>query len=135
MLANWLVPGLGFLLLGKRTRGLIQLGLVGVTFALGLLLDGGVAWPAWSIRQPDFNLINNFTFLIQLGAGLPALVSLVAGLKGWTLLGGAPWASYFELGAYYLVEAGAINYFAACNLYDRHVGGAARPGRSGDESA
>ena len=83
--------------------------------------------------RADFNLINNFTFIIQLGAGLPALASLAAQfvpfLPAWaqllvqsihlTELAGIPPHPYYELGSYYLIVAGAINYFAVCNLHDR----------------
>jgi hypothetical protein len=133
LLLDWLIPGAGFWLRGRRTRGAIQFLLVMVTFVLGLALHSGVAWPSWTPGAADFNLINNFTFIIQMGAGLPALVSLAAqfisALPAWaqpivqsthlTVLAGAPPHPYYELGSYYLIVAGAINYFAVCNLHDR----------------
>ncbi len=133
-LINWLVPGLGFVAIGHVARGVTVFLIVMVTFGLGLVLHGGVAWPSWTPAAEDFNLINNFTFIIQTGAGLPALASLGANLVHWEPLGGTPQHPYFDLGAYYIVVAGAINYFAVCNLYDRHIrpraagGGAERGG-------
>lgn len=139
LLLNWLVPGAGFWLCRRRGRAVVQFLLVMVTFALGLSLHSGVAWPSWSPSAPDFNLINNFTLVIQFGAGLPALASLLAqpstltwlaqhfggiGLAQhatWTWLAGTPQHAYYELGGYFMIVAGAINYFAVCNLYDRVV--------------
>mgnify|MGYP001571637387 CR=1 FL=1 len=120
-LLNYLLPGAGFCLAGRRARGLLQAGMVLVTMALGFSLHGGVAWPSWSPQAQDFNLINNFTFIVQMGGGLPALASLAANLGGWSLLAGVPQDAYYELGGYYLVVAGAVNYFAALNFHDRLV--------------
>ena len=114
----------------------MQFLLVVLTFNLGLVCHGGVTWPSWSFAAQDFNLINNFTFIIQLGAGLPALASLfvqpvvlehLPGLADFFVrhppswLAGVPQHPYYELGSYYLIVAGAINYFAACNLHDRII--------------
>jgi hypothetical protein len=131
LIAGWLVPGAGFLMCGRWARGLAHLGIIGLTFALGLALEGAVLWPAWSFQSEEFNLINNFTFITQLGAGLPAIASFLAtrlgespgGPMGW--LAGEQSHTNFELGTYYLIVAGALNYFAVGNLYDRltHPGG------------
>jgi hypothetical protein len=121
VLLNYLLPGAGFCAVGRRGRGLLQGTMVLVTVALGWSLHGGVAWPSWSPQAMDFNLINNLTFLVQLGGGLPNLASLVAHQLGWPLLGGVPKDPYYELGSYYLVVAGAVNYFATLNFYDRLV--------------
>lgn len=138
MLLNWLVPGLGFWLCHRRARAVIQFLLVVVTFGFGIALHGGVDWPSWSMEAPDFNLINNFTFLIQLFAGLPALLSLFAsqiqnglGVPAFIrfvfehlhlgFLGGTPTHPYYELGGYFMIVAGAVNYFATCNLHDRLI--------------
>lgn len=117
---NWALPGVGFILAGRKARGLTQMAVVLVTFAFGLLLRGGVIWPSWA-QDASFNLVNIITFIIQMGAGLPAIVSMIAHLAGFDPLGGVPSATYFELGSFYMVVAGALNYFATCNLYDRLV--------------
>lgn len=116
---NWLVPGAGWMARGRFIRGMVSFALVLATFALGLTLHGGVSWPSWNIRSEAFNLINNFTFVIQLGAGLPALASLAADAAGFKPLGGIPQDAWYELGSFYIVVAGAINYFSTCNLFDR----------------
>jgi hypothetical protein len=118
---NYLLPGAGFCVAGRWSRGLIQATTVLLTVALGLLLHGGVVWPSWTPQAQDFNLINNLTFLVQLGGGLPCLASLAANVLDWPILAGRPENAYYELGSYYLVVAGAINYFATMNFYDRLV--------------
>ncbi len=126
LLIGWLIPGGGFILCGRRTRGLTHFFLVAVTFGIGISLHSAVAWPSWSIHDEEFNLINNFTFIVQLGSGLPALISFAAGhwpamFRGLGRLGGIPQHPYYELGSYYLIVAGALNYFAIGNFYDRLV--------------
>ena len=118
VVASWLIPGLGFWVMKRRARAAVQFLMVVVTFALGIALRGGVVWP---VGTGEFNLINYFTFVVQLGAGLLSLASLGANLAGVQWLGGQLWHPYFELGTYYLIVAGAINYFAVCNFYDRLV--------------
>lgn len=120
-IVNGLLPGAGYCVMGRWTRGLLQAGMVLATAAIGWSLHGGVAWPSWSPEAADFNLINNLTFLVQLGGGLPMLGSLAANHFNFTLLGGIAKAPYYELGSYYLVVAGAVNYFASLNFYDRLV--------------
>lgn len=132
LLVNWLLPGMGWLLAGRGKRAASQAVLVGGTFIIGLVLHGGVAWPAWSPSNPEFNLINNFTFLIQLGAGGLALISLIAEHFGNAMLGGVPSHAWYELGSYYLVVAGGINYFATTNLHDRLL---ASPSRFAEQEA
>jgi hypothetical protein len=119
VLANYLLPGAGFCAVGRWRRGLLQAAMVLVTASIGWSLHGAVAWPSWSRHALDFNLINNLTFIVQMGGGLPNLASLAASRFDWPLLGGVPEDPYYELGGYYLVVAGAINYFATLNFFDR----------------
>jgi len=126
----WLIPGGGFLIHGRIVRGLILLGMLSITFVLGVALDGGLVWPVWSIRDPGFNIVNNLSFIIQLGAGVPALVSLAAGagveaLPGWLAADAS--SSLFDLSGFYLLVAGAMNYFVVCNTYDRLFGPPSEP--------
>ena len=127
VLISWMVPGAGFMVCGRWARGIFHFLAINLTFALGLMLHSSVAWPTWSLRAEEFNLINNFTFLVEMGGGLAALASFVASaaLEGessamqW--LAGVPHDPYYELGTYFLVVAGALNYFAIGNFYDRVV--------------
>ncbi|MCL5269097.1 MAG: hypothetical protein M1457_00740 [bacterium] len=147
---SWLIPGLGFLLCARKARAATQFVMVTATFGLGLALHGGVAWPSWNPSSDGFNLINNFTFIIQMGAGLPALASLVSHACDpafavmppgaptiWSILGGIPYHAYYELGGYYMIVAGGLNYFAICNVYDRLIRPTDRyqPQERGEEAA
>ncbi len=126
-LLNWVLPGFGFIMVGRRARGFTQLAIVLTTFGLGLALRGGVIWPVWSLSgEHELNIINNVMFLIQAGSGAPALLSLFGQLAGLPLLAGLPEHPFYELGAYFIVVAGALNYYAACNFYDRLVSPAPR---------
>ena len=125
LLVAWLVPGGGFLINGKAVRGLILFGILAATFYFGAILDGGVVWPVWGMRDPGFNIVNNLSFIIQLGAGLPALLSLAAGfgvehLPVWLAADAS--SSLFDLSGFYLLVAGAMNYFVVCNTHDRLFG-------------
>ena len=123
LLLAWLVPGAGFLAHGRIGRGLTLFIALHLTFVLGVLMHGGVAWPVWSASDPGFNIVNNLTFIIQLGNGLPSLASLYAtakGAHGWLSFLAADLSHpLFDLSSFYLLVAGAMNYFAVCNTYDR----------------
>jgi TM2 domain-containing membrane protein YozV len=41
-LLGWLLPGTGHIYMGKRAKGLVFLAIVGLTFALGLMLQGRI---------------------------------------------------------------------------------------------
>lgn len=123
LLVAWLVPGGGFLMHGRFWRGFVLLSMILITFLIGCRLHGGIIWPVWSMKSEGFNIINNISFLIQMGTGLPALISLFFGLYPDT----APvqWAiaenahAMFDLGSFYVLVCGAMNYFVVCNTNDR----------------
>jgi len=119
----WLVPGGGFLVHGRVWRGLALFLVVNLTFFIGILMHGGVAWPIWSSSDQGFNVVNNLTFIIQLGDGLSSLASLYAssrGAGGWlSILSADPSHPLYDLSSFYLLVAGAMNYFIVCNTYDR----------------
>lgn len=112
---------------GRWARGLAHFVTIGLTFAFGLALHSSVVWPSWSIRSEDFNLINNFTFLVQMGGGIWAVASFAASTlvhepQGFIgVLAGVEHHPHFELGSYFMIVAGALNYLALGNFYDRIV--------------
>ncbi len=123
VLVAWLIPGGGFLLHGRFWRGITVLGSLLLTFLLGCVLHAGVYWPVWSIHNEGFNIINNITFVIQMGSGLPALLSLLASAHPQIFF--LRWAAadtshaLYDLGSFYLLACGAMNYFVVCNTFDR----------------
>jgi len=134
LIGSWLVPGFGFFRRGKYARALILFIVIELTFFLGLLCHGGVALPV--LDASGGSIISVLTFIIQLCNGLTSLLSLgavlwdqsltVKGLEPGSLvklLSGSQPHAFFELGAFYLLVAGAMNYFSIMNFYDRYKTG------------
>jgi hypothetical protein len=133
LLLGWLFPGTCYLLKKDWARGSIIFLLLHMTFLIGILLQGGVLWPVWNPTQEGFNLINILTFTTQIGEGALALIST---LTDWAHLNiisidlskasflrffhGNETSSTFELGSFYLLVTGAMNYFALVGFYDRY---------------
>jgi len=118
---GWLLPGAGFLLLDKRyrSRAIVLIALIHATFLIGVVLRGGVAWPIWSLSNPGFSVINNINFIFQFGAGWLSILSLAATQMHWSLLGGIEGHPYSEMGGFYCLVAGALNYFIVWQTLDR----------------
>jgi hypothetical protein len=117
----WLIPGSGFLLKKAYVRGAVLFAIIMVTFAIGVALGGGVIWPVWIPGTEGFNIVNCLTFIVQLGGGVPALISLASDLDlGLAFLRGREWRGVFDLASFYLLISGAMNYFVVMNFYDRY---------------
>src|SRR5262245_51987355 len=72
VIAAWLVPGGGHMVLGRYGRGLIFFGTIASAFVLGLRLDGHLYWP--TAAEPGstfpFDLISVLWFFAEIGSGL-----------------------------------------------------------------
>ena len=117
---GWLIPGAGFFFLERRNwlRGAIFFVVIHLTFVLGVLLKGGVVWPIW-ITNPGFSILNDLTFVVQLGAGWPALVSLLAYFRQWNGLAAVEVHALYEIGSFYCLVCGAMNYFIIIQCLER----------------
>ena len=106
LLAGWLVPGAGHLLLGKWVRaGLLMVSIVGM-FAIGIALQGKVYTP--NTGEP----LDMLGFVGDLGSGL--LYGL-ARLLGW---GQAPvLTAVADYGTKFIVVAGLLNIVAAVDAH------------------
>jgi hypothetical protein len=106
LLAGWLVPGAGHLLLGKWVRaGLLMVSIVAM-FAIGVALQGKVYTP--NTGEP----LDMLGFAGDLGAGL--LYGL-ARLLGW---GQAPvLVAVADYGTKFIVVAGLLNIVAAVDAH------------------
>jgi len=122
LLLSWLVPGLGLVLLGRdtRKRGLILIALLHLTLFIGLLSDGGLIWPVWQPGTVGFNIVTNITFILQLGAGWMAILSWIATSIGIPFLSATDNSIYFELGSFYFLAAGSLNFFVIWQTLDRN---------------
>jgi hypothetical protein len=117
----WLIPGSGFLLKRAYARGAALFGIIVVTFAIGVVLGGAVIWPVWNPKGEGFNIVSCLTFIVQLGNGLPGLLSLMSNLGlGAAFLRVKEWEGRFDLASFYLLISGAMNYFVVMNFYDRY---------------
>jgi hypothetical protein len=128
-LANWLVPGLGYVLCRDVTRGVILFITINACFAIGLYFGGYILIPpSWTPTNPNFNLVTVLTYLVQAfhGGGWLALQALHHVSAGDTEalfnLKRMAASTYSDLGAFHLVVAGGLNYFASVRLYDLLAG-------------
>jgi len=106
LLAGWLVPGAGHLLLGKWVRGLLLMASILGMFAIGIALQGKIYSP--NTGEP----LDMLGFAGDLGAG--ALYGL-ARLLGW---GQAPvLIAVADYGTKFIVVAGLLNIVSAVDAH------------------
>lgn len=127
--ANWLVPGLGFILVGDRARGVTLFVLLTACFVIGVLLGGYILQPTFSMRSPEFNLVAILTYLTQacFAGGWLALQGLHAAASGnpegfFNLQRLAASNAYSDIGSFHLIVAGGMNYLSTIRLYDLLTG-------------
>jgi hypothetical protein len=106
LLAGWLLPGAGHLLLGKWIRGLLlMLSIIGM-FSVGVALQGKVYTP--NTGEP----LDMLGFAGDLGSGL---LYLLARVVGW---GQAPvLIAVADYGTKFIVVAGLLNIVAAVDAH------------------
>lgn len=154
----WLVPGLGHLYQGRTAKAILFFVCIMSTFCYGLYLGsdreygiGRVVYASW--RPGD----KRFSYLCQIGVGLPALPALVQAMgsddgkrpfgefmapprlqTGERDLRGRPslhqlhrrMARYFELGTVYTMIAGLLNILV---IFDAFAGPVVAPGMENKE--
>ena len=122
VIAAWLVPGAGHLVLGKNGRALLFFITIAGAFALGLLLSGHLYWPT-----PDrdstfrFDLITVLWFFTQVGSGLCYIISYLLGL-GTAPIPQAAASPTFEYGNTFMILAGLLNYLVVYDAFDIAAG-------------
>lgn len=119
---NWLFPGMGYYFLGRKIKALILFILLEITFVIGFILHSQVAIPMINPFSLGFNLINIFTFIVQLGNGLFSVISILNERLHFGLFWAIPSHSSYELGGYYMLVSGASNYFITMHIYDTLCG-------------
>lgn len=106
LIAGWLVPGAGHLLLGKWIRALLLMASIVGMFAIGIALQGKIYTP--NTGEP----LDMLGFAGDLGAGI--LYGL-ARLLGW---GQAPvLIAVADYGTKFIVVAGLLNVVAAVDAH------------------
>lgn len=111
LLAGWLLPGAGHLLLGKWIRGLLLMAAIGGMFFVGIALQGKVYTP--NTGEP----LDMLGFAGDLGSGL---LYLMARMAGW---GQAPvLVAVADYGSKFIVVAGLLNVVAAVDAHSLACG-------------
>ena len=123
VLAAWLVPGGGHLVLGKRGRGLLFFFTIVGAFFFGLTLHGHLYWP--TVAEPPstfhFDLITVLWFFAQIGSGLCYVGSYALGL-GTAAIPQAAASPTFEYGNTFMFLAGLLNYLVIHDAFDISAG-------------
>jgi hypothetical protein len=110
-LAGWLVPGLGHILQGRWTRGLLLMLAVFIMFFAGLGMQGKV----YAFNTGD--LLDILGFVGDVGAGL---LYFVARSMDWG--GGNIHRAVADYGTKYIVVAGLLNVIATVDAYHIAIG-------------
>ncbi|MGE5244595.1 MAG: DUF6677 family protein [Betaproteobacteria bacterium] len=110
-LASWVVPGLGHLWLGRRSKGVIFLLALTLMFAIGLAIHGRL-FP-FDFSEPLVGL----AALANLSAGAPYFIASVLGLGA-----GDVRAVTYEYGNAFLIVAGLLNLLVVIDAYDVALG-------------
>jgi hypothetical protein len=106
LIAGWLIPGAGHLLLGKWVRALLLAVSILAMFAIGVALQGKIYSP--NTGEP----LDMLGFVGDLGAGL---LYGIARLAGW---GQAPvLIAVADYGTKFIVVAGLLNIVAAVDAH------------------
>lgn len=111
LIAGWLIPGAGHLMLGKWVRALLLAAAILTMFAVGVALGGKLYSP--NTGEP----LDILGFLGDLGAGLPYLIGR---LVGW---GQAPvLIAIADYGTKFIVVGGMLNIVAAVDAHSIAIG-------------
>lgn len=124
LVLSWLIPGYGFYRNGLKRHALLFFLLLEGTFLAGAALHGSVLLPEFSPRSEGFNLVTILTFFVQMCNGLLGLVSLLPDLAG-AKMAVLPYNERHplaELGAFYLLVSGGMNYFVITSTWDHFYG-------------
>jgi hypothetical protein len=112
VLAAWLVPGAGHLLLGKRFRGAIIFATVLLCFMVGVLMQGPM-FEVTGIGDVLSRLIEWGGHIGDMASGLLYFVAV------WTGYGPPDRAGHTaDYGSKFIVAAGLLNILAAVDAYE-----------------
>jgi hypothetical protein len=120
---SWLVPGFGFFYNRRFGRGLLFFIVLEATFLVGAAFRGSVLLPDFRFGSEGFNVVTILTFFTQMFNGGLALISLAPEfLKGAHLLPYEETNQWADLGGFFLLVSGGMNYFVMTSAYDHFYG-------------
>jgi hypothetical protein len=111
LIAGWLIPGAGHLLLKKRIRGALLLVSIVAMFGIGLALRGKVYAPNTA------ELLDMLNFVGDLGAGLLYFIA-----RAFDLGQAAVQIAIADYGTKFIVVAGLLNIIAAVDAHSLATG-------------
>jgi hypothetical protein len=113
-LLGWLVPGLGHVVQGRTSKGIVT-GLTVLTlFVVGVLIGGHI----YSIRDTNEGLLSLLFGLCDLGNGLAYFSSKLVGFA----VVEQPQRAMSEYGSVFLMASGLLNFILALDAFDIGVG-------------
>ncbi|MBS1801682.1 MAG: hypothetical protein JSS95_17865 [Acidobacteria bacterium] len=111
LIAGWLIPGAGHLLLKKWTRGLLLFVSIVAMFGIGLALKGKIYAPNTA------ELLDMLNFAGDIGAGL-----LYIAARAFDLGQSAVQVAIADYGTKFIVVAGLLNIIAAVDAHSLATG-------------
>lgn len=120
LLLSWLIPGYGFIHNKHWKRGLFFFVVLQLTFLIGAFAFKGLVMKPELPGSESFNVVALLTFIVQMFNGGLALLSLLPDLfgRGLAVLPYQEDYSWADLGAFYMLVAGGMNYFVLMSTYD-----------------
>ena len=107
LLASWLVPGAGHLMLGKRRRGVIFFCIVFAAVTIGCLLEGNL------YRVLPNQPLTILATLGSMGMGAPYFIlRFIFGYQGNVIAPG------YEYGSAFILTAGLMNLLVILDAWD-----------------
>lgn len=124
MLLSWLIPGFGYYHHGKKRLGIFFFVALEITFLIGAAMQASILFPELNYRSEGFNVVTILTSFTQLFNGLLGLISLLPEFVGGRIhiLPYNETSSWFDLGTFYLLVSGGMNYFVLVSTYDHFYG-------------
>lgn len=113
---SWLIPGLGHLVQGRTTRGIIIGAIIWTMFIIAVV-SGGAYYPGFGFK--DGALLYLLDIFARLGNGLGALISFFLSVKPPPNVAAR---ATFEYGGRFLEIAGLLNYLAIMDAIDINLG-------------
>ena len=104
---TWLVPGLGYWLLGRRKAGMIVSGSLLVAIFMGRIL-GGDLFPLSNVE----GTLRRVGAFCQMGMGIPFFIGKMM------LDRGSPLHNTYDYGTNYFLIAGMLNWLAVMDVFD-----------------